>query len=466
MSGNKAILFLTMAFLLIIYTAPGTLNAQIPQMGIYFDDGGMTYRPQTAYEQFDAHLYIQSDNYMVTAVEYQLLTPQDPFHSLVVLINTSYPEYATLYIGDPLIGHSVAFWPPLAYDGPYLVCSMRFFTLLDLCEENFDFPLVIGPHPDTGELRGAYYPDQELFDIIGLTSFLCPSHWPPRLETVYSNGTSLVEVEFDNCVVPPWGNPFEENFILYNRDDVTDTIAVAEVLPGEYSSRWTLVLEDTMTIGEYYILEAHDICCDCMGCADSWKEFYCDGVIATALQSFAASLAGDAIEVRWHLSSVDGNIDFLVSRSESEEDYLPLSSSGIVRNGMEYVYRDESVEPGKVYSYMVSYIDGEEPRILFETGSIEVPSSVVRLDQNYPNPFNPVTMISFYLPEGADTRLVVCDVTGRTVRTLKNSWMEAGPYCVEWDGFDDAGLPAASGIYFYYLRSGKGIISRKMVLLR
>ena len=37
-----------------------------------------------------------------------------------------------------------------------------------------DYPIVIGPHPGSGELWGTFYPDNETFPIIGLTSTLCP----------------------------------------------------------------------------------------------------------------------------------------------------------------------------------------------------------------------------------------------------------------------------------------------------
>jgi len=46
------------------------------------------------------------------------------------------------------------------------------------------------------------------------------------------------------------------------------------------------------------------------------------------------------------------------------------------------------------------------------------------------------------------------------------SRVPAGYHQVEWDGFDDMGLPVASGIYLYHMKAGPFSRSYKMVLLR
>jgi hypothetical protein len=73
------------------------------------------------------------------------------------------------------------------------------------------------------------------------------------------------------------------------------------------------------------------------------------------------------------------------------------------------------------------------------------------LEQNAPNPFNPSTTIRFVLPEAGRVRLIVYDVTGRVVRTLANVQRNAGAHAVVWNGRDDVGRAAASGVYVYRL---------------
>ncbi len=83
------------------------------------------------------------------------------------------------------------------------------------------------------------------------------------------------------------------------------------------------------------------------------------------------------------------------------------------------------------------------------------------LDQNYPNPFNPTTAISYQLSAGSAVSLKVYDVLGRLVATLANGFQRAGRHTVHFDG---SGL--ASGIYYYRLRAGESMITKKLVLLK
>ena len=88
------------------------------------------------------------------------------------------------------------------------------------------------------------------------------------------------------------------------------------------------------------------------------------------------------------------------------------------------------------------------------------------LSQNYPNPFNPVTNIEFDLPRATDVSVEVFNVLGQRVETLVNERLSAGRYVVTWDGRTASGAQAATGVYFYRIRTEDYVESRKMVLLR
>ncbi len=93
------------------------------------------------------------------------------------------------------------------------------------------------------------------------------------------------------------------------------------------------------------------------------------------------------------------------------------------------------------------------------------------LKQNYPNPFNPSTSIQYAVSNplrrsGSEASrqfvsLKVYDVLGNEIATLVNEEKAAGTYAIEFNSKD---LP--SGIYFYQLKAGSFVKTKKMVLLR
>jgi len=89
-----------------------------------------------------------------------------------------------------------------------------------------------------------------------------------------------------------------------------------------------------------------------------------------------------------------------------------------------------------------------------------------RLSLNFPNPFNPSTTIAYELPLRTHVTIDVTDILGRTVRTLVNEEQPAGRYSTRWDGLSHRGARAASGVYFYCMRTDAYTAIRKMLLLQ
>ena len=89
-----------------------------------------------------------------------------------------------------------------------------------------------------------------------------------------------------------------------------------------------------------------------------------------------------------------------------------------------------------------------------------------QLRQNIPNPFNPQTRISYELPSRVSVTLTVYDVDGRLVKTLVSETKNPGTYTTTWEGKNDNGDPVASGVYFYRLRAGSYVQTKKMVFLK
>ena len=86
---------------------------------------------------------------------------------------------------------------------------------------------------------------------------------------------------------------------------------------------------------------------------------------------------------------------------------------------------------------------------------------------NHPNPFNPSTTISFTLPEAAEVRLRIFDVSGRLVRTLIDGEPRGvGGHHDVWNGRADNGSSAPSGLYFYRIVAGEHRATQRMTLVK
>jgi hypothetical protein len=122
-----------------------------------------------------------------------------------------------------------------------------------------------------------------------------------------------------------------------------------------------------------------------------------------------------------------------------------------------------TLQPGEFKIYTTVKLPTPEPDLLTEIEneiSETVPNNF-ELYQNYPNPFNPTTKIQYQVSSSSHVSLNVYDVLGNEVRTLINEEKPAGFYEVEFDARN-----LSSGIYFYRLKAGSFVETKKMILLR
>ncbi|MCW8995970.1 MAG: T9SS type A sorting domain-containing protein, partial [Psychromonas sp.] len=74
---------------------------------------------------------------------------------------------------------------------------------------------------------------------------------------------------------------------------------------------------------------------------------------------------------------------------------------------------------------------------------------------------NSLTRIKFQLPNRALVTLKIFDILGDEVADLINIEMEQGTYEITFDAAE-----LSSGIYFYRLKAGSFVNTRKMILLK
>ncbi|MFQ5650561.1 MAG: cohesin domain-containing protein [bacterium] len=194
-----------------------------------------------------------------------------------------------------------------------------------------------------------------------------------------------------------------------------------------------------------------------------------NGSVPVELASFSARVFENAVALEWLTISETNNFGFDVERSTDGESFTRIAfvqGNGTTTEEHRYEFTDEDVEPGS-YTYRLKQIDFDGA---FEYSSrlkveLNAPSEF-RLAQNYPNPFNPETAIQFSVPVAGRVQVIIYNSLGRAVRELVNSEYAPGTHSVTWDGRDDSGQAAASGIYLYTVKAGQFTQTRKMILAK
>lgn len=85
------------------------------------------------------------------------------------------------------------------------------------------------------------------------------------------------------------------------------------------------------------------------------------------------------------------------------------------------------------------------------------------LSQNYPNPFNPETTISYKLQASSNVSLKIYDALGNEIQTLVNELQQPGVYN---SSFSTLRSSLSSGVYFYTLKAGSFVSTKKMILMK
>jgi hypothetical protein len=136
-----------------------------------------------------------------------------------------------------------------------------------------------------------------------------------------------------------------------------------------------------------------------------------------------------------------------------------------VVNDRIYVFGGKTIKDGQlawntdVDAYTATLSSG------IDTPEHQSPKSF-QLYQNYPNPFNPTTSLKFDCPVSAFVTLEICDLLGRTVKTIVREQRTAGAYTEQWNATDNQGKTVSSGLYLAVLKTETHQHSIKLVLMK
>jgi len=153
--------------------------------------------------------------------------------------------------------------------------------------------------------------------------------------------------------------------------------------------------------------------------------------------------------------SVDGRPSVAISSRRDEE-----------LNGFQY-FEDPSAPLDVALEYTLSGFVRDELVLQAHT-SLKSPMAPLKsaLVDAYPNPFNPSTTIRFDASRTGLYEFAIVNAAGRRIRTLSANVSQAGTHEVRWNGMDDTGRAAASGVYFVEMRAQDAWGSLRIVLLK
>ncbi len=219
------------------------------------------------------------------------------------------------------------------------------------------------------------------------------------------------------------------------------------------------------------------------------------------LTSFTASVMEGNAVLNWTTATEINNSGFEIQRAvasiNSEENWKGIGfveGNGNSSSPKNYTFVDENPPSGNIFYRLKQInVDGSyEYSEVIET-QISAPNKF-SLSQNYPNPFNPTTNITYVIAsiakqstgnsasanntivrlgrshaplrsarnDGAvQVSLKIYDALGREVATLVNAKQTSGKYSVQFNARE---LP--SGVYFYTLRAGNFVQTKKMILMK
>ena len=195
-------------------------------------------------------------------------------------------------------------------------------------------------------------------------------------------------------------------------------------------------------------------------------------IVPVEFTSFTAKLNDDQVVLNWQTATETNNLGFEVHRKiineENELEWIAIGykeGAGTTTEPQEYSYYDDIENLSATsFVYRLKQVDYDGSYEFSEEISVEnstMPPLGFNLSQNYPNPFNPTTSIQYAVSSRQFVSLKVCDILGNEIATLVNEERVPGTYEVEWNATD-----VPSGIYFYQLKTGSFIQTKKMLLLK
>jgi hypothetical protein len=213
------------------------------------------------------------------------------------------------------------------------------------------------------------------------------------------------------------------------------------------------------------------VCLPCHSTKDlTWASQYAANIhtvgltVPVELTTFEAKIQDKEIVLNWTTATEMNNQGFEIQRKYENNEFATIGlvkGHGTTTSPNQYSFVDRPAESGK-YSYRLKQLDFDGKYEFSQVVEVNWdPVQSYNLAQNYPNPFNPTTTFKFGIMEKVNVKLSVLNLLGEEIAVLINEEKEAGNYTMVFNGVD---LP--SGVYYYQLKAGNFVDTKKMLLLK
>ncbi|HRI45542.1 MAG TPA: T9SS type A sorting domain-containing protein [Ignavibacteriaceae bacterium] len=185
------------------------------------------------------------------------------------------------------------------------------------------------------------------------------------------------------------------------------------------------------------------------------------------LTSLTANVNGKVVSIKWETATEIDNYGFEIERSKGTNNSGWINIGFVKGNGNsnslnQYSYNDKSISQSGKYSYRLKQLDNSGAYKYYDAVEVDVTVPIkYGVSQNYPNPFNPSTRIEYQIPVKGNVSIKLYDVIGNQVMSLLNEDKEAGVYTLDVDA-----KHLSNGVYFYQIKSGDFVQTKKMTLLK
>jgi glycoprotein endo-alpha-1,2-mannosidase len=151
---------------------------------------------------------------------------------------------------------------------------------------------------------------------------------------------------------------------------------------------------------------------------------------------------------------------FSITNTYEEYEFSFTAPAGTAKGWLAFRWKDQVNDtflPGVVYFDHIQLLTEDKPVGI--KNIVQGNANQSALVQNYPNPFGTSTTISYILPENSGVQLSIYTVYGQKVADLVNQKMNAGAHEVVWNAAN-----FVDGIYLIMLKTGSGLVTKKMIL--